>query len=96
MKRSNERSLKEVLDAMVEATGMRARLDEQAIRSFWSDLAGAMIARHTAGMRLMRGRLHLKVDSAPLRHELTYQREGLARMINERMGREVVQEVVIE
>lgn len=81
---------------LVDGAGMRARLDEQAIRALWPDLGGAMIARHTRGMRLLRGKLHIKVDSAPLRHELTYQREGLARMINERLGREVVKEVAIE
>ena len=96
MKRSNERSLKQVLDAMVDASGMRTRLDEQAIRALWPELSGAMIARHTTGMRLLRGKLHIKVDSAPLRHELTYQREGLARLVNERLGREIVKEVVVE
>ena len=96
MKRSNERSLKDLLAGMVDAYGMRQKMDELDITGLWADVAGAMIARHTMGMRLKRGRLHIRVDSAPLRQELVYQREGLARLLNERLGREVVQEVVIE
>jgi predicted nucleic acid-binding Zn ribbon protein len=96
MRRNNGQSLQQVIAELAESTGMRERLDEQAIRAFWADLAGAMIGRHTVQLRLKRQRLAIKVDSAPLRHELTYQREGLARLINERLGREVVQEVVVE
>lgn len=96
MKRSNERSLKDLLAGVVDAYGMRQKMDELDITGLWGEVAGAMIARHTLGLRLKRGRLHIKVDSAPLRQELVYQREGLTRMLNERLGRAVVQEVVVE
>lgn len=96
MRRNNGQSLQQVIADLAESTGMRERLDEQAIRSFWPDLAGAMIGRHTVQLRLKRDRLAIKVDSAPLRHELTFQREGLRKLINERLGRVVVKEVVID
>lgn len=75
---------------------MRERLDQQAIKELWPSLTGAMIARHTLRLRLSRTKLFITVDSAPLRHELMFQREGLARMINEHLARSVVKEVVIE
>ena len=96
MKRSNEQSLKEVLDRLVDAYGMRQKMDELDLTGLCGEVAGAMIARHTLGLRLKRGRLLIRVDSAPLRQELTYQRESLARALNERMGRDVVKEVVVE
>lgn len=96
MRRNNGQSLQQVIADLAESTGMRERLDEQAIRAFWPDLAGAMIGRHTVQLRLKRDRLAIKVDSAPLRQELTFQREGLRKLINERLGRVVVKEVVID
>lgn len=96
MRKPNERSLKEVIGGLVDAYGLREKMDELDIATAWDDLAGAMIARHTKAMRLKRGRLVIKVDSAPLRHELTFQREGLARMINDRLRRQVVKEVLVE
>ncbi len=96
MKRSNERSLSAVLEDLVRSYGMREKMDELDISTAWEQLVGPMIAKHTERLRLRRGRLSIKVDSAPLRHELTFQREGLAALVNQRLQRDVVKEVVIE
>ncbi|MBL7962528.1 MAG: DUF721 domain-containing protein [Flavobacteriales bacterium] len=96
MKRSNEQSLGEVIGGLVDAYGLREKLDQLEVASLWDELAGPMIARHTTSIKLLRGVLRIRVDNAPLRHELTFQREGLVRLVNERMGRAVVKEVMIE
>lgn len=95
-KRSNEQSLEQALGHLVDAFGFREKMDELDITTAWDDVAGAMIARHTVAIRLHRGRLHVKVDSAPLRQELTYMREALREILNRRAGREVVQEIMLE
>lgn len=93
---SNERSLKEALEGLIEDYGLRARLDEQAIRASWEDVAGGMIARHTVRMDLRRGKLTVKVDSAPLREELNFMRSTLVELLNRRFEREVVKEIRID
>lgn len=95
-RKSNERSLKEALEALVSDYGLRAKLDEQAIRAGWSDVAGEMIARHTVKIDLRRGKLTVKVDSAPLRQELTFMRATLVELLNRRFEREVVTEIRID
>jgi hypothetical protein len=55
-----------------------------------------MVARHTVAVRLVRGRLVVKVDSAPLRQELMYMREALKEVLNHRAGRPVVQEIILD
>lgn len=96
MKRKNDQTVKEAMDRLVDAYGLREKLDEQAVASLWDELAGGMVAKHTVAVRLRRGKLHIKVDSAPLRQELTFMREGLANTINERMGRKVVDQVHLD
>ncbi len=93
---SNERSLKEALEALVEDYGLRGKLDEQAIRAVWNEVAGEMIARHTRSMDLRRGKLTVKVDSAPLRQELHFMRTTLVELLNRRFEREVVKEIRID
>lgn len=95
MKSSNERSLKQALEGLVEDYGLRARLDEQAVRAFWPEIAGEMIARHTMEITLRRGKLQVKVDSAPLREELGYMRATLIELINRKLERQVVLEVKV-
>ena len=55
-----------------------------------------MVARHTVAVRLNKGRLFVKVDSAPLRQELTYMRDALKEVLNKRASRAVVQEIILE
>lgn len=95
-KRTNEQSLDQAIDHLVDSLGFREKMDELNITTAWDQVVGGMIARHTVAIRLHRGRLHVKVDSAPLRQELTYMREALCEILNRRAGREVVQEIMLE
>jgi len=96
VKRRNEQSLAEAIGHLVDGAGMRERLDEAAITEAWPEVAGAMVARHTTAIRLRNAILRISVDSAPLRHELSYLRADILARLNERAGREVVKEVVVQ
>lgn len=96
MKRSNNRSLAEAMGDMVDALGLREKLDEQALITAWDLVAGPMIARHTMRLRYSAGVLRVKVDSAPLRHELSFLKEGLAERLNEQVGRELVRTIALD
>lgn len=95
MKRRNEQSLGDAIAYLIDAGGMREKMDELDISSWWDEVVGGLIARHTTGIRLNKGKLYITVDSAPLRQELTYMRERIAELLNQRMGREVVKEIVL-
>jgi len=96
MKRRNERTMQQAIDGLVDAYGLREKLDEQAVASLWDELAGGMVAKHTVAVKLRKGKLFIKVDSAPLRQELTFMRDGLKATINGRMGRVIVEEIHLD
>lgn len=96
MKKSNEQSLSQVFEHLIDAYGMREKMDELDITTAWDEVAGSMIARHTVTVRLRKGRLAVRVDSAPLRQELTYMRTTLKEILNRRAGRQVVEEIILE
>lgn len=84
------------MDLLIDSYGMREKMDELDITTGWDEAVGPMIARHTKSVRLRKGRLNVKVDSAPLRHELTFMRETLIEILNRRAGKKVVVEIVLE
>jgi len=96
VKKSNQQSLKDALSHLIDSYGLREKMDELDITTGWDVTVGAMVARHTVSVRLRRGRLVVKVDSAPLRQELTYMRDALKEVLNRRAGRRVVEEIVLE
>ena len=81
---------------LIDTYGLREKMDELDITTGWDEAVGPMIARHTVSVRLRKGRLNVRVDSAPLRHELSFMRETLVELLNRRAGRQVVQEIVLE
>ncbi|HMU15047.1 MAG: DUF721 domain-containing protein [Bacteroidetes bacterium] len=95
VRKSNELSLKEALEGLIHDFGLRGRLDEQAVRAVWPEVAGAMIARHTLKLDLRNGKLTVKVDSAPLREELHYMRSAITELLNRKLERQVVVEIRI-
>lgn len=96
MKRRNDQTMSQALERMVDAFGMREKMDEQSVISCWDSVAGGMVARHTTRMVLRKGKLTIGLDSAPLRQELSYMRNDLLAALNERLGREVVTEIVLQ
>ncbi|TXI78156.1 MAG: DUF721 domain-containing protein [Flavobacteriales bacterium] len=84
------------MDLLIDSYGMREKMDELDITTGWDEAVGPMIARHTKSVRLRKGRLSVKVDSAPLRHELTFMRETLVEILNRRAGKKVVEEIILE
>lgn len=84
------------MDLLVDSYGLREKMDELDITTGWDEAVGSMIARHTKSVRLRKGRLNVKVDSAPLRHELSFMRETLIEILNRRAGKRVVEEIVLE
>lgn len=95
-KRSNEQSLSQAMDQLIDAFGMREKMDELDISTAWDQIVGAMVARHTMSLRLRRGKLVVRVDSAPLRQELSFMREALKEILNRRAGRVVVEEIILD
>lgn len=84
------------MDLLIDSYGLREKMDELDITTGWDEAVGPMIARHTKSVRLRKGRLSVRVDSAPLRHELGFMRETLVEILNRRAGRTVVEEIVLE
>jgi predicted nucleic acid-binding Zn ribbon protein len=84
------------MDHLIDAFGMREKMDELDISTAWDQIVGAMVARHTMSLRLRRGKLVVRVDSAPLRQELSFMREALKEILNRRAGRTVVEEIILD
>ena len=54
-----------------------------------------MFAKHTKKIFFKNKTLHIKLDSAALKQELSYVKEGLLQKLNKEMGRRVVENIVV-
>lgn len=70
-------------------------LDEQKVLNSWKAVVGPFIASHTIDLSIKNGVLFVRVDSDALRSELGYSKSVLIRNLNDRVGKEILREMVL-
>ena len=80
---------------MVKEFKLKPKLNEWRIKDGWRKMMGEMIANRTTSISLRGGKLYLKVDSAALKHELTYSKEKIMELFNAELGEKAITDVFI-
>ncbi len=91
----NPRPLGALLKMMVRQLGWNDPLMEARIRRGWQELAGPLIARHTASLYVHKRVLYIKVHSASLRQELSMGKARMLARFNEYLGEAYLTDIVI-
>jgi len=76
----------------------RLKGDIQALQigDVWEKIMGKTIARYTEELKVINRTLFIKTSVAPLRQELLYQKEKIRLRVNEALGDQVIDQVVIQ
>jgi predicted nucleic acid-binding Zn ribbon protein len=93
MKKSNEILLKDALAAFLKENNLESKLQETRVINAWEEVVGKLIARHTDQMQIKDRVLYVKVDSAALREELSYQRSKLVKNLNKAADVEAIDDI---
>lgn len=95
MRNSNEQSIAEVIQKMLNTYHLKDGLNTVAITNLWGKLMGNAIQHRTTSINLKNKVLNIYVDSAVLRQELQFKREEIKIALNAELKEEVISEVVI-
>jgi predicted nucleic acid-binding Zn ribbon protein len=95
MKEGKTKRIDELVDQVMQSLGLYNQYKEQEIYSIWPEVVGRMIAERTRKLEVVNGRLFVSFTSAVVRNEMMMVKEGLVRSLNERIGRDVIKELVI-
>ena len=95
MKRQDPENLGDVLQQYLVAIGADKHIKEVRVTQEWDKIVGPMIARNTSDINLKEGVLTVKFRSPLIRNEISMRRTSLQKIINDAIGEEVVQSIVI-
>jgi predicted nucleic acid-binding Zn ribbon protein len=76
--------------------GIGTRLAERRTLLLWDEVVGPEIAQAARPDRINRGSLHVRVKTATWRHALLFHREEIRHKLNERLGEELVKQIVLK
>jgi predicted nucleic acid-binding Zn ribbon protein len=86
--------LKESLEALVKAYKLQGKLNQVTITESWEKIMGRAIALKTQQLYFRDGKLFVRLNSAPLKHELTMAKSKVIELINAEVGMKAISEVV--
>jgi len=61
---------------------------------YWNELLGPVMIRFTRNIRISKGVLYVELTSSVVRAELMMMREDLRNRINQKMGRDIVRQII--
>ncbi|NQY68072.1 MAG: DUF721 domain-containing protein [Flavobacteriales bacterium] len=93
MIKKNARSLNSLLTQVMQTNGLDGKLKEVNLISSWESVVGDMIAKHTTNLYIISKKLVVKLDSAVLRQELSYNKTKIIDMLNEEAGSEIIDKI---
>lgn len=88
--------LKKTIDQLLRAYGYQDQLDEIELLKVYDEQVGKMFVNHTKNIAFKNKVLYVQLDSASLKQELSYVKEGLIQRLNQKMGKTMVEKIIIK
>ncbi|WP_128547734.1 DUF721 domain-containing protein [Larkinella soli] len=93
-RRADTVPLKDAIGQMLKSYQLQTRFNETYLEAFWEKMMGKAIASRTNRLYVRDRKLHIEINSAPLRSELVIAKQKMIQLINREMGTEVVDDVI--
>ena len=93
MRSSNQQSLKEVIEQLIDTYKLRGKINEVRLQHSWEQLMGTAVAKRTENIYLRNKTLFIRITSAPLRTELLFSVEKIKKLLNDELGGEYIDSV---
>lgn len=94
-KHKNQQSLGEALREFISSNNLQSGIDEVNVREAWERVLGNGVNHYTRSVTLRKEVLYVSLSSSVLREELSLGTSRIIEMLNEDLGKEVIQKLVL-
>jgi predicted nucleic acid-binding Zn ribbon protein len=92
--RSNDKSLKEAIEQMLQVYKIKRRFDETGVIASWPDLVGKSVANRTKELFIHDKKLFLRIESSVIKNQLVLMRQQIINKINEDAKTILIEDIV--
>lgn len=96
MRKSNQQSIGAVIRKLLKNQKLEGRLKELDVLKLSEELLGENLMKYINDLSVKNGTLIIKVKSAVVRNELSYQKSEIIKKINEQVGNEILKEIILK
>ena len=91
----NNNEIKNLLDIFLKKNNLEKGLLDLEVKRAWHELMENGVSNYTTDVSLKNNTLYIKLSSPALKEELSYGKEKLMKLINERFKKKIVQKIVL-
>jgi predicted nucleic acid-binding Zn ribbon protein len=93
-RKTKPRKIGAVLDALISDLGIEEKVTQYQIVELWEDVVGERIAKVTKAHKMQDRVLFVQVGDSVWRNELSMMKLQIIKMLNERVKRDLVDDIV--
>lgn len=93
---NNIRNIGDLLKEILQNTSFENRVWEMKLKEWWTDIVGRTLAGYLVDFSYRDKKLYIRLRSAAARSELMFLRSEIKNRLNQRAGKEVVVEIVLQ
>ncbi len=89
-------SLGDILKEYIQKSPVKHQLQTMQLSDVWEQIMGKTIAGYTESLQIIGNKLIITTHIAPLKQELQYQKNKIIERVNEHMGKQLIEEIIIK
>lgn len=91
-----EYSIGEAIQQFLNKSHIRGSIQALEVENVWEQIMGNTIAKYTESIKIINKTLFITTHVAPLKQELSFQKEKIKLRVNEALGKNIIDEVIIK
>ena len=86
----------DAMQKFLDESRLKGSIQALQITDAWEQIMGKTIAKHTDKLQIFGDKLIISTSVAPLKQELNYQKEKIILRVNEKLGKHIIREVIVQ
>ena len=91
-----EYSISEAIQQFLNKSHIKGSIQALEVENVWEQIMGSTIAKYTENIKIIDKTLFITTHVAPLKNELIFQKEKIKLRVNEALGKNIINDVIIK
>ena len=96
MKGDNSRKVGDIIRKLMKNPKLETKLDNLDAIAAWEEIIGLPLCKYITRQRVCKGVLYAKIKSSVARNELSYKKSELITQINNKIGKKLITDIVLQ
>ena len=96
MARNNTYNVGDVIRKLMKNPKLADKLEKLDVLQIWNEIIGGALRQYVVDQTLNKDILYVKLKSSVVRNELSYRKTDIINQINKRLGKKVVNKIILK